>query len=87
MRWILAAIGVSTLMGGCAAQGLWVKPDFEQGRFAQDRYACMQQGQVPVSNTALNAYGGYSQSTVAVSQDMFAACMSAKGYRWRVNKN
>ena len=80
-------IALVALLGGCASPGIWYKPDFEQQRFAQDRYACLQQTQVPVSNATINAYGGYAQSGIVTDEKMFSACMHTKGYLWRTRNS
>ena len=74
-------------VSGCASNsGMWIKPDYEPQAFAAHRYECMQESRRPVHSAYVNAYGGNSQSTVAVDPQMFGACMMAKGYSWRPDK-
>jgi len=69
---------------------VWSKPNLMQQDFARDKYACMMDaraqtsgssftGGTMVGNTYLPAAGA-SRSGEIINQDLFAACMEAKGY-------
>jgi hypothetical protein len=52
-----------------------------QQQWAQDRYACLQETQQRVSQTAVTQVGGAATSVVMPTCSAFNACMSARGYR------
>jgi hypothetical protein len=71
---------------------IWSKPNFTQQEFATDKYECMQQSQQRVSS----ATGGFcsgpycvpgeASSKVYTNQDLFKACMEARGWTYHVEK-
>lgn len=81
------------MLGACASQsGLWLKDDASQLQVDQDKYACLQQAQQPYGYSdggfgwgpgwgGFNAYSG-----VQTNQELYAACMKARGYRWQPDK-
>ena len=70
---------------GCAKKA-WVSDDGKTDRFPQDRYACMQESQQPVSQAQVNQYGGYSQGKIITNDAVFAACMNAKGWKLTIDR-
>ena len=88
MRKQLGAALLTAAVSGCASNnsGTWIRPDYEPQKFAQDRFECMQASRRPEHNAYVNAYGGGSYGTVVVDPQMFGACMMAKGYSWRPDK-
>lgn len=81
----------------CATQsGIWVKSDMAPLQFNQDNYACLQESQQPYGYNQ-GAYGwgngwgprwvGYNgYSGVQTNQELYAACMKARGYQWQPDK-
>lgn len=59
---------------------VWVKSGSTQMDFNQDKYACMQESQQPVSGGYYNRYGGSASSGVRTNQNLFNACMEARGW-------
>jgi predicted aspartyl protease len=76
----IAAVPVTLVLFGCAAQTTWVKPGLTQDQFAKDRYGCMQQSQQRVSSAYVDQYGGGSVNHVITNANLFNACMNAQGY-------
>ena len=81
----------------CATQsGTWVKSDVVQLQFNQDSYACLQESQQPFGYSqggcrwgngwgpGWSGYNGYSG--VQTNQELYAACMKARGYNWQPDK-
>ncbi|WP_353202988.1 hypothetical protein [Polynucleobacter sp.] len=81
----------------CATQsGIWVKSDMAPLQFNQDNYACLQESQQPYGYNQ-GAYGwgngwgprwvGYNgYSGVQTNQELYGACMKARGYQWQPDK-
>ena len=74
----------------CATQsGTWVKSDVAPLQFNQDNYACLQESQQPYgySQGGLGwgpGWGGYNgYSGVQTNQELYSACMKARGYSWQ----
>lgn len=80
-----ASITLLALFLAACAPMTWNKPGASQNDFSQDRYACMQQAQQPVSGAVVNAYGGAASSQVVTNGNLFSSCMNAKG--WYLNNN
>ena len=59
---------------------IWEKPGSSQNDFSQDRYACMQQSQQPVSGAYINQYGGFASSNIITNNNLFSACMNSRGW-------
>jgi predicted aspartyl protease len=76
----IAAVPVTLVLFGCAAQTTWTKPGLTQDQFAKDRYSCMQQSQQRVSSAYVDQYGGGSINHVITNANLFNACMTAQGY-------
>lgn len=73
-------MAVSLVLGACGAPMIWNKPGATRDDFSSARYACMQQSQQRVSETSINALGGYSSSAVVTNEDLFGSCMNANGW-------
>ena len=71
-----------TAMAGCA-QGQWYKNGISQQEANQDHYACLQEAQQRVSTAQVNPYGGTAENTVITNQNLYNACMAARGYTYR----
>jgi hypothetical protein len=82
----IAVVILTMTLASCALfpQKQWYKPGASYNDFTNDRYACMQESKAPVSGTYVNRYGGASSSSVEVNNNMFSACMQARGYYLRV---
>jgi hypothetical protein len=72
----------TTALSGCA-QYWWYKDSVSQQQADQDGYACLQEAQQRVSGASYNAYGGVAQNQVITNQNLFNACMRARGYRYQ----
>jgi hypothetical protein len=77
----------------CATQsGVWVKGDTAPLKFNQDNYACLQESQQPYGYSQGGygwgpGWGGYNgYSGVQTNQELYSACMKARGYSWQPNK-
>jgi hypothetical protein len=81
----------------CATQsGLWVKSDVTPLQLNQDNYTCLQESQQPygysqggygwgnIWGPGWGGYGGYSG--VQTNQELYSACMKARGYSWQSDK-
>jgi hypothetical protein len=87
---------VSMLLVSCAGIDLsprgWYKPDMSQS--AQDRYECMANSQMQVSQAGVNGtatpyYGqvdGAANSYTTTNTPLFSACMQAHGYVFTTQK-
>ena len=81
------------ILASCATQsGIWVKSDVAPLQFNQDNYACLQESQQPYGY-AQGAYGwgprwgGYNgYSGMQTNQELYSACMKARGYSWQPDK-
>lgn len=78
---------LSCIVSGCVQQQMvWVKPNAQQGEFEQVRYQCLQESQqyssrgVAIANSAINGYQAISRSGVGTNDELFGACMNAKGW-------
>jgi hypothetical protein len=79
----LSAVGAlvcSIALSACAQQKTWLKPGAGPDDFNQDKYACMQQSQQPNSAAYVNSYGGFSNSGIITNNNLFGACMNARGW-------
>ena len=86
----LALILLLLLLGACASNaGVWVKDHSAPLQVDQDKYVCLQESQQPYGydNSAFGrgpygwgGYGGYSGNRT--NQELYSACMKAKGYHW-----
>jgi hypothetical protein len=56
---------------------VWSKPRASQAEFAQSRYRCLQESQQSTT-TAVAGVGGVS--TVVTNDQLFTACMNARGW-------
>jgi hypothetical protein len=85
------------ILASCASQsGTWVKSDVAPLQFNQDNYACLQESQQPYGYSqggygrgngwgpGWAGYNGYSG--VQTNQELYSACMKARGYSWRPDK-
>ena len=86
-------IGLCFMLGACATQsGLWLKDNSSQLQVDQDKYVCLQQSQQPYGYSDGGfgwgpGWGGFnSYSGVQTNQELYAACMKARGYRWQPDK-
>ena len=81
----------------CAIQsGIWVKSDVAPLQFYQDNYACLQEAQQPYGynqgsygwgNSWGRGWGGNNgYSGVQTNQELYVACMKARGYNWQPDK-
>jgi hypothetical protein len=81
------SFAVAAVLGlvGCAAPANrgWYKPGgTDEGEYPQDRYACMQESRQQSSAGYANAYGAATQSGMTVNDQMWSACMGARGWRY-----
>lgn len=84
---------LSLTLFACASQsGVWVKNDTAPLQFNQDNYACLQESQQPFGWSQGGygwgpGWGGYSgYSGVQTNQELYSACMKARGYNWQPDK-
>jgi len=81
----------------CATQsGVWVKDNTASLQFNQDNYACLQESQQSYGysqggygwgNGWGPGWGGYNgYSGVQTNQELYSACMKARGYNWQPDK-
>jgi hypothetical protein len=88
---------LSLTLFACVAQsGIWIKSDVAPLQFNQDNYACLQESQQPFGygqggygwgNGWGSRWGGYNgYSGVQTNQELYAACMKARGYSWQPDK-
>lgn len=81
----------------CATQsGIWVKSNVTPLQTNQDNYACLQESQQPFGwsqggygwgNGWGPGWGGYSgYFGVQTNQELYSACMKARGYNWQPDK-
>jgi hypothetical protein len=88
---------MSATLFACATQsGVWVKNDTAPLQFNQDNYACLQESQQPYGyaqggygwgNGWGPGWGGYNgYSGVQTNQELYSACMKARGYSWQPDK-
>ncbi len=75
---LVVFFGVLTIIG-CRSMA-WFKPGATEAEFNKDVYECMRENQQVVSRTYGNRYGVGSSSGVTVSEEMYNACMMARGY-------
>src|SRR2546425_11431295 len=76
----LSILGV--LLAGCA-QYQWYKPGITQQEANGDHYDCLQGSQQRVATAQVNMYGGSSQNAMVTNQNLYKACLAARGYEWR----
>lgn len=81
------------ILTSCATQsGVWVKSDTAPLQFNQDNYACLQESQQPYGYAQVGygwgpGWGGYNgYSGVQTNQELYSACMKARGYSWQPDK-
>ncbi len=89
-----SALGVmlgALVMGGCAQRSyVWLKPGAKDNEFSVAKYDCLQKAQQPYSSTAAYNSGGIvsptsystnnSSAGIATNEQLFNACMNAKGW-------
>ena len=75
----VAFIGVLTIIA-CGSKMSWVKPGATPDEFSKDKYACMQEAQQTVSKSFVGIYGASSSNQVVLNQDLYNACMNARGW-------
>ena len=79
---IVIVLGLG-LVSGCATEGMdpvWYKPYASQQDFSIDRYDCLQQAQQLVATDNVGTSGG----AFITNQELFDACMNAKGWYFQV---
>ena len=85
------------ILASCATQsGVWIKSGIAPLQFNQDNYACLQESQQPYGyaqggygwgNGWGPGWGGYNgYSGVQTNQELYSACMKARGYSWQPDK-
>ena len=90
----LTFVFVPLILFACATQsGTWIKSDTAPLQFNQDNYACLQESQQPFGwgqggygwgNAWGPGWGGYNgYSGMQTNQELYSACMKARGYSWR----
>jgi hypothetical protein len=89
----LALITTLILVGCAAPAGDWIKDSTQPLEVDQDKYACLQQAQQPFSylsgspgwgsgwGPGWGPASGYAG--VQTNQELFRACMKARGYSWQ----
>ena len=91
---VLVALIATAIAVGCAAPaGDWVKDSTQPLQADQDKYACLQEAQQPFSYLSGSpGWGpGWGPGWVAASgyagvqtnQELYRACMKARGYSWQ----
>lgn len=73
--YMFIALGLSA----CAPL-LWTKSGGTQDEFSRDKYACLQDSQQRESGAYVNEYSGTAHSSVTINEQLFAACMNARGW-------
>jgi len=83
----LSFVFAPLILFACATQsGTWVKSDTAPLQFNQDNYACLQESQQPFG-WGQGGYGwGNGYSGVQTNQELYSACMKARGYSWQPDK-
>jgi hypothetical protein len=93
-----AGIFFLSLLVACAGtHSVWVKPGAKDSDFNQEKYACMQSAQQPYASSIGYNSGGIvspsaittasSSAGIATNEQLFNACMNAKGWTLRVTRN
>lgn len=100
MKMLINTFSIASLtftLFACATQsGTWVKSDAAPLQLNQDNYACLQESQQPYGynqggfgwrNSWGPGWGGYNgYSGIQTNQELYAACMKARGYHWQPDK-
>jgi len=88
---------IPAILFACATQsGTWIKSDVAPLQFNQDNYVCLQESQQPFGYSQGGygwgygwgpGWGGYNgYSGVQTNQELYSACMKARGYSWQPNQ-
>ncbi len=80
-KFLIVIFAVS--LSGCVAPARLYKNNVSQQEVNQDHYACMKEAQQRVSGATVNMYGGVASNQVITNQNLYNACMLARGYEWR----
>ena len=91
---LLPLMAITILVGCVAPVGDWVKESTQPLQVDQDKYACLKEAQQPFSylsgspgwgpgwGLARGVASGYAG--VQTNQELYRACMKARGYIWQV---
>ncbi len=75
-------IGVLTIIASGPTMQ-WVKQGSTREDFSKDKYACLQESQQSASSGYFNRYGGSSSSGAITNNNLYRACMEARGWSLR----
>lgn len=97
IRYLFGIFSLSILVGCTGTHSVWVKPGAKDNEFNIDKYSCMQSAQQPyASSIGYNSGGIVSPSStttasssagIALNDQLFNACMNAKGWSLRITQN
>ena len=79
MKPVIYLVLVAALFG-CGYQYRYYKPGASTQQHYKDDYECRQEARYQQSGAVLNSYGGMAASSQAIDDDMYFACMRARGY-------
>ena len=71
---------IISLLSSCGYQYRYYKPGVSTQQHYKDNYECRKEASYQQSGAVLNAYGGAAASSQAIDDDMYFACMRARGY-------
>lgn len=97
LNYFVGIFFLSLLVGCAGTNSVWVKPGVMSSDFNQEKYACMQSAQQPYASSIRYNSGGIvspsaittasSSSGIATNEQLFNACMNAKGWTLQVTRN
>ena len=95
--YIVGMFFLSLLVGCAGTHSVWVKPGAKDNDFNKEKYACMQSAQQPYASSIGYNSGGIvspsaittasSSAGIATNEQLFNACMNAKGWTLQVTRN
>lgn len=76
-----ALLMLVVLLAGCGSLREWWRPDGNYAAFPKDRFECLRAS----SSTSVAGYGGAIVGGPTTDDQLFIACMEARGYtlRWK----
>lgn len=87
---LLPLMAITMFVGCSTPVGDWVKDSTQPLQVDQDKYACLQQAQQPFSYLSGPpgwgpGWGGGTSGYAGVqtNQELYRACMKARGYSWQ----
>ncbi len=73
------------MLSGCTTnKGTWYKQNASQEEYAKVRYLCLQESQQQQSISVFSYNYQEGKSQMITNNNLFEACMNAKGFYWRI---